>query len=129
MNLTRRALTQFVEAHMAERPEDLGYLGSLLDRCSNLLIDMSARVAELGRQPYSAKRFFMNYADRLLFGTDLPSVEMYRAHFRFLETADEYFGYPSQASRQGRWNIHGLDLPDDVLEKINRNNAIRLWKS
>src|SRR6516162_6083196 len=87
----RHPQTQFVAAHMAERPEDLAYISSLLDRFPNLLVDMSARVAELGRQPYSARRFFIKYADRILFGTDLlPSVEMYRAHFRFLETADEY---------------------------------------
>jgi predicted TIM-barrel fold metal-dependent hydrolase len=115
---------------MAERPENLGYIASILDRFPNLMVDMSARVAELGRQPYSARRFFVQYADRILFGTDLlPSVEMYRAHFRFLETADEYFEYPSHASRQGRWNVYGLDLPDAVLEKVYRTNALRLWKS
>ena len=126
----RHPRTQFVAAHMAERPENLGYIASLLDRFPNLMVDMSARVAELGRQPYSARRFFVRYADRILFGTDLlPSVEMYRAHFRFLETADEYFEYPSHASRQGRWNVYGLDLPDAVLEKVYRTNALRLWKS
>ena len=126
----RHPQTQFVAAHMAERPEDLAYISSLLDRFPNLLVDMSARVAELGRQPYSARGFFIKYADRILFGTDLlPSVEMYRAHFRFLETADEYFEYPSHASRQGRWNVYGLDLPGDVLEKVYRTNALRLWKS
>jgi predicted TIM-barrel fold metal-dependent hydrolase len=125
----RHPQTQFVAAHMAERPEDLAYISSLLDRFPNLLVDMSARVAELGRQPYSARRFFIQYADRILFGTDLlPSVEMYRAHFGFLETGDEYFEYPSHASRQGRWNVYCLDLPDGVLEKVYRTNALRLWK-
>ncbi len=51
---------------------------------------------------------------------------MYRLYFRFLETADEYFEYPSHASRQGRWNIYGLHLPDDVLRKVYRENALRL---
>ena len=27
-------------------------------------------VAELGRQPYAARRFFLRHADRILFGTD-----------------------------------------------------------
>ena len=51
---------------------------------------------------------------------------MYRLHFRFLETADEYFECPSHASRQGRWNIYGLFLPYDVLRRVYRENALRL---
>jgi predicted TIM-barrel fold metal-dependent hydrolase len=98
-----------------------------LDALPNLQIDISARTPELGRQPYSARAFFLKYADRILFGTDLlPEVEMYRLYFRFLETSDEYFEYPSHASRQGRWNIYGLFLPEDVLLKVYRENALRL---
>lgn len=64
---------------------------------------------------------------RLVFGADLlPEESMYRLYFRFLETADEYFDYPSHASRQGRWNIYGLFLPDDDLRKVYRENALRL---
>jgi len=53
---------------------------------------------------------------------------MYRLHFRFLETRDEYFEYPSHASRQGRWNICGLFLPDEVLRRVYRENALLLLK-
>jgi predicted TIM-barrel fold metal-dependent hydrolase len=88
---------------------------------------MSARVAELGRQPFTARRFFLRFADRILFGADLlPEESMYRAHYRFFETEDEYFDYPSHASRQGRWQIYGLALPDAVLERIYRGNAMEL---
>lgn len=124
----RHPHTTFVAAHMAEKPENLAYLDNLLLRCPNLFVDMSARTAELGRQPYTAREFFLKHADRILFGTDLvPSIEMYRLHFRFLETSDEYFEYPSHASRQGRWNIYGLHLPDDVLRKVYRENALSLF--
>jgi hypothetical protein len=51
---------------------------------------------------------------------------MYRLYYRFLETADEYFEYPTHASEQGRWYIYGLDLADDVLHKVYRENALRL---
>jgi len=27
---------------------------------------------------------------------------------------------------QGRWHIYGLDLPEDVLRKVYRENALRL---
>ncbi|HEX4021666.1 MAG TPA: amidohydrolase family protein [Acidobacteriaceae bacterium] len=123
----RHPATTFVAAHVAERSENLAYVSGLLERYPNLMIDIGARTAELGRQPYTARTFFLQFADRILFGTDLvPDIEMYRLHFRFLETADEYFEYPTHASKQGRWNIYGIYLPDDVLKKIYRGNALRL---
>lgn len=123
----RHPKTTFVGAHLAEGSENLASVAALLDQHPNLYVDISARVAELGRQPYTARTFLLNYADRILFGTDLlPEVEMYRLYYRFLETADEYFEYPSHASRQGRWNIYGVFLPDDVLRKIYRDNALKL---
>jgi predicted TIM-barrel fold metal-dependent hydrolase len=127
--IARHPDTIFVGAHVAEHPEDLAYVSRLLDKNPNLYVDIGARCAELGRQPYAAREFFLKYADRILFGTDLiPEVNMYRLHYRFLETRDEYFEYPSHASRQGRWNIYGLFLPDDVLRKVYRENAARLLR-
>jgi predicted TIM-barrel fold metal-dependent hydrolase len=123
----RHPKTTFVAAHVAERPENLAYVSRLLDAHSNLYVDIAARTAELGRQPYAAREFFLKHARRILFGTDLPpEVEMYRLHYRFLETRDEYFDYPSHASRQGRWKIYGLGLPDEVLRCVYRENALRL---
>ncbi len=123
----RHPKTTFVCAHLAEKSENLTYVSRLLDENPNLHVDIGARTAELGRQPYTAREFFIKYADRILFGTDLvPETEMYRLHFRFLETADEYFDYPSHASRQGRWQIYGVFLPDDVLRKVYRENALKL---
>jgi predicted TIM-barrel fold metal-dependent hydrolase len=119
--------TVFVGAHVGESGEDLARAARMLDQNPNAMIDISARTAELGRQPYTAREFFLRYADRILFGTDLlPDITMYRLHYRFLETADEYFEYPSHASRQGRWNIYGLDLPPEVLRQVYRENALRI---
>ncbi len=123
----RHPKTKFVAAHVGECGEHLPRAVQMLEANPNVSIDIGARTAELGRQPYTARRFFLRFADRILFGTDLlPDVAMYRAHFRFLETEDEYFDYPSHASRQGRWNIYGLNLPEEVLRKIYRENAIKL---
>ena len=124
---TRHPKTTFIGAHLAEGSENLASVAALLDQHPNLYVDISARVAELGRQPYTARNFLTKYADRILFGSDLlPEVEMYRLYYRFLETADEYFDYPSHASRQGRWSIYGVYLEDDVLRKIYRENALKL---
>lgn len=125
--IARHPETQFVGAHLAESGEDLEALSELLETHANLQIDISARTPELGRQPYSARAFFLKYADRIVFGTDLlPDVAMYRGYYRFLQTADEYFSYPTHASGQGRWNIYGIFLPDDVLRKVYRENALKL---
>ncbi len=119
--------TTFVAAHIAENSEDLQRVSAMLVTNPNVSVDISARASELGRQPYSARKFFLRFADRILFGTDLvPDVEMYRPYYRFLETADECFEYPTHASGQERWNIYGIDLPGDVQRKVYRDNALRL---
>jgi predicted TIM-barrel fold metal-dependent hydrolase len=49
----RHPRTTFVAAHVAERPENLEYVGRLLDTYPNVSVDIGARCAELGRQPYT----------------------------------------------------------------------------
>jgi predicted TIM-barrel fold metal-dependent hydrolase len=127
--IARHPKTTFVAAHVAECGENLARATQLLEKYPNVLIDISARVSELGRQPYSSRALFLKFPDRILFGSDLvPEESMYRLYYRFLETADEYFDYPSHVSRQGRWQIQGIYLPEDVLRKVYRENALRLLK-
>jgi predicted TIM-barrel fold metal-dependent hydrolase len=120
---------KFVAAHVGCYAENLGWVASLMERCPNLWVDISARISELGRQPYSAKRFVERFSDRVLFGIDCgPSLEAYRTHYRFLETDDEYFNYGAgDIPQQGRWQIYGLNLAAPVLENIYFNNAARLF--
>jgi predicted TIM-barrel fold metal-dependent hydrolase len=121
--------TLFMLPHVANYPEDLAYVGMLLEDNPNAFIDFSARCDELGRQPYSAREFLIRYQDRIYFGTDMPaSLEMYRFYFRFLETFDEYFVPPDYDGTFGRhrWRVHGLGLPEEVLRKIYYENALKL---
>ncbi len=123
----RHPNTTFISLHVANWPENLDYVSALLNRCPNVVVEFGAREAELGRQPRRARRFFLEYQDRILFGTDnLPRAAMYRNYFRWLETADEYFDYWGSPG-QGRWQIYGLDLPDQVLEKVYHLNADRIF--
>lgn len=126
--VARHPATTFITAHAGCYAENLGWVAALLDRCPNVYTDFAARVAELGRQPYTARRFFLEYADRILFGLDHPAnVAAYRLYYRFLETEDEYFSYSTRPiPAQGRWHIYGLGLPDDVLRKVYHANAARL---
>ena len=93
-----------------------------------LYVEISSRIAELGRQPYTARKFFIKYADRIMFGTDGPRpAARLLPHWRFLETSDEYFPYAENPfPPQGFWNIYGLHLPDHVLRKVYFENAVRL---
>lgn len=121
--------TTFIGAHVGWYAENLAWVGDLLERCPNFYVDIGARISELGRQPYTARRFFIRYADRILFGTDAgPNLQYYRIYYRFLETADEYFSYnPGEIPGQGRWQIYGIYLPNEVLQKVYSLNAQRVF--
>lgn len=123
--IRRHPDTTFIGAHVGCYSENLSWVGNLLERCPNFYVDIAARISELGRQPYTSRRFFMRYQDRILFGTDIaPDPEWYRIYYRFLETEDEYFNYGAEeVPGQGRWNIYGIHLPAEVLEKVYQLNA------
>ena len=46
--------TTFVSLHMGW-PENLDWVGSMLDKYPNVLVEFGAREAELGRQPHHAR--------------------------------------------------------------------------
>jgi predicted TIM-barrel fold metal-dependent hydrolase len=123
--LERHRGTTFIGAHVASLAEDLAAVSRLLDEHPNLHVDIGARINELGRQPYSARDFLVRHADRVLFGLDFPpDAAYYRTAYAFLETRAEYFPYtPEERPHQGRWNIYGVDLPDDALRRIYADNA------
>ena len=119
--------TTFICAHFANNPEDLETVGRWLDTHPNMYVDIDARISELGRQPYSARRFFIKHQERILFGTDTrPSRDAYRMYYRFLETDDEYFDPAGGHHRQGFWMIYGIFLPKEVLRKLYVDNARKL---
>ncbi len=125
--IARHPQTTFINTHFGNNAEDLASVAEKLDKYPNMVVDIDARISELGRQPYTARKFFLKYQDRILFGTDTtPNRAAYRIYYRFLETDDEYFDASASHHRQGFWNIYGIFLPDDVLDKIYRKNARRI---
>lgn len=122
--------TTFIIAHGGSCSEYLSYVSSCLDRFPNMNIDIAARISELGRQPYTSRKFFEKYQDRILFGTDaFPMWDEYPCYFRFLETFDEYFDYSNaEIPSQGRWKIYGIGLKDEILKKVYYKNAERILK-
>jgi predicted TIM-barrel fold metal-dependent hydrolase len=106
---------------------DLDRLGAHLDTYPNVVTEIGAVLAELGRQPKRARQFFVDYQDRILFGKDAYNVSEYYTYFRVLETDDEYFDY--YRKRHAHWKMYGLALPDSILKKLYYKNALRLFPS
>ena len=117
--------TTFINAHLGWMGNDLDRLGEHLDLYLNVLTEIGAVLAEIGRQPIRAKQFFTTYQDRILFGKDSYNVSEYYTYFRVLETNDEYFEY--YRKRHAHWRMYGLALPDSVLKKLYYKNALKLF--
>jgi predicted TIM-barrel fold metal-dependent hydrolase len=116
--------TNFINAHMGWYANDLGKLGELMDEMPNMHVEIGAIIAELGRQPRFAKKFFEKYKTRILFGKDSWKPEEFPTYFRVLETDDEYFPYHKKY--HAFWAMYGLDLSDEVLKMVYYKNALRL---
>jgi len=116
--------TIFINAHMGWYANNLAKLYELMEEMPNMNVEIGAIIAELGRQPRAAKRFFEKYQDRILFGKDSWKPEEFPTYFRVLETADEYFPYHKKY--HAFWAMYGLDLSDEVLKKVYYKNALRI---
>lgn len=119
--------TTFINAHFGWMGNDLNKLGRHLDKYPNVMTEFGAVVAELGRQPKTARQFFIDYQDRIMFGKDSYNKEEFYTYFRILESDDEYFDYFRK--RHAFWKMYGLNLPDEVLKKVYYENALRVFPS
>ena len=108
----------------------IDYLRYMLSTYPNLYIDISATFQYMplvNRE--NLRNFYIEYQDRILFGTDGGSIsdnaiqnvaDRYANTFEILETA-----------RTVNWGanrtIQGLELPKEVLEKLYYKNALKLY--
>ncbi|MBM63814.1 MAG: amidohydrolase [Acidobacteria bacterium] len=120
----RHPETRFIAAHMGWHANDLGRLGSLLDRLPNVFVETGTILYELGRQPLNALAFFGAYSDRVLFGKDSYVADEFPYYWRTFETRDEYFDYYRRY--HAFWKLYGMGLSDDVLRKVYYENALRV---
>jgi predicted TIM-barrel fold metal-dependent hydrolase len=143
--VTRHPETTFVCVHFGNNAEDLDWVDAQLDRHPNMLVDLAARVPEIGRHdPDRVRALFVKQQDRILFATDFQSydrmilgsggngpppteqdaVDFFQKHWRFLETRDKDFAHMTPI--QGDWTISAIGLPASVLAKIYFENATKL---
>lgn len=135
----RHPALRIVGAHLASLEYDVDEVAARFERYPNFAVDISARLGDLAMQNSDKVRdFFIKYQDRILFGTDVvmqtrPSqmteedrrtaVESlrstYELHFAYLETAESL--------TVGKIKTRGISLPQTVLDKVYRTNALRWY--
>ncbi len=134
----------WIAAHMGGDPEHADHLDELLDRHPHLYLDTSAtkwQVREVSAHRDAIRALVLRRPDRFLFGSDLVTRHgLPREHY-----ASRYWAQRTlwESAWQGRSPIAdpdytpeaggpvtppliGLDLPDDVLHPVYRNNALRI---
>lgn len=145
--VARHPEATFVGAHFGNAPEEPDRVAAMLEANPRYVVETGARIPEIGRHdPKRMRELFIEYQDRILFGTDLqmgpwglvlgsagrepdpPSrvPAFYRSHWKYFETRAR--GFPHPTPIQGDWRIDGLGLPRHVLEKIYWKNAARVFQ-
>lgn len=130
----------WLAAHMAGNPENLERLQSLLDRYPNLWLDCSATrwmVREVALRRDEMRDFFIHNQDRIIFGSDQVTTHgrdfdflasRFWCHRKLWETA--YIGpspiFDPDLPEDRQPVMRGLALPDECIQKLYHDNAIRL---
>jgi len=119
-----------IGCHLGSNEEDLDQLAKRLDRLPNFVVDVASRVRYLmSGDREKVRQFVTKYQDRLLYATDftLGSKEDEKAGQSLKETHDREWSFfatgDSIQARKG--TVKGLALPEPVLRKIFRENAVR----
>jgi predicted TIM-barrel fold metal-dependent hydrolase len=137
--LARHPRLKVIFAHFYFLSADLPRAARFLDEHPHVCFDLAPGIEMLysiSRDPEAGREFFMSFADRIVFGTDLFSgltleEGLARAGivFRWLQS-DDTFRVPPEADfllgppEDGV--IRGLSLPDEVLNRICRGNFVRM---
>ncbi len=137
--LAKHPALRIVFAHFYFLSADLPRAARFLDAHPTVSFDLTPGIEMLhniSRDPDAGREFFLEFADQIIFGTDLSSSQsveegiaragiVYRwlesdDEFRVPEEADFLLGSPEDGA------IRGMSLPDDVLDGIYHGNLARL---
>ncbi len=128
--LERHPKLRVVGCHLGSDEEHWDRLAKRLDEYPNFAVDVAARVRYFVRGDHEqARQFLMKYQDRVLYGTDftLPPGDDARAAQELQEThgRDWNFFAGKDTLSYGKSQVSGLGLPEKVLQKVFRDNAVR----
>lgn len=144
--IARHRGTTFVCVHFGNNPEEPEWVDKALERNPNMMIDIAARIPEVGRQdPAKIRAFFEKHQDRILFATDFmvydklilgssgdaerptddDGVSFYNKCWRWFETQDREWEHMTPI--QGKWTISSIGLAPAVCRKVYFDNARKLF--
>ncbi|MCZ2154295.1 MAG: amidohydrolase [Bryobacterales bacterium] len=120
-----------IGAHLGSMEHDVDEVARRLDRYPNFAVDTAARVPDLMRQPREKVRsFLIRYQDRVIWGTDSMELgwsnpaETAKRWEAVYDRDWKYFA-TSETLQEGSRRVEGLALPEAVLRKLFRENALR----
>jgi predicted TIM-barrel fold metal-dependent hydrolase len=119
-----------VGCHLGSMEEDVDDIARRLDRYPNFAVDTAARIKHLMLQPREKVRdFLIRHQDRVLYGTDLsflPGDDAAKTARKLEERYARdwaYFATAETIDTEGG-KVVGLALPDSVLRRLFRENAL-----
>jgi predicted TIM-barrel fold metal-dependent hydrolase len=139
--LDRNPKLKIVLSHLYFLSADLERASAFLDLHENAHFDLSLGIElmyNISRRRDDWREFFIKYADRILYGTDIGVSKDLQQHLariwlvrNFLESNDEFYTPTTADSLLSRYAepFLGLNLPRSVLTKIYSQNFLRLWSS
>jgi amidohydrolase family protein len=128
--LQRLPKLRVVGCHLGSDEEHWDRLAKRLDSYPNFAVDVAARVRYFANGDHDqARQFLMKYQDRVLYATDytLRSGDDNEAARQFQETHEREWKFfaTKDTLTFGKRQVQGLGLPERVVNKIFRENAIR----
>jgi predicted TIM-barrel fold metal-dependent hydrolase len=136
--LDRNPRLRFVGVHLASLEWDVDRVADFLRRYPAASVDLAARLVHLQRQSVTqrdkVRRFFVEYQDRIVYGSDLASgpeqddaTFASEAHTAWLADWRYLTGDAVLRSDEFEGSFRGLGLPRKVVDKVYRDNARRLF--
>lgn len=133
-----------IGAHLGSLAYDVDEVSKRLDKYPNFYVEPAERFGDLAIQPSeNVREFILEYQDRFLYGTDLRARPAARklsddelqeeregiekrleVHWQYLTSADSLTFVRTNSSFTTP--TRGLNLPQDVIEKVYFENAAQL---
>lgn len=135
--LDKHPTLSFVGCHLASLEWSVDRIAAFLDRYPNATVGVAARMGQLQyqtqRDRQRVREFFIEYQDRILYGTDTGvrpgrGAEKH-AYVKKKWLRDwEYFNTDHEVQVPELPNpVQGIKLPKSVVDKIYRENALRVF--
>jgi predicted TIM-barrel fold metal-dependent hydrolase len=116
--IARHRRLRVIGCHLGSNEDDLAQLAKRLDAHPNFAVDVASRVRYLARlEANTVRQFVTKYQDRIIYATDfvLGKDDDGKAAKSLVSVHEREWNYFSDA----------LGLPEPILRKIFRENAIR----